>query len=498
MGIIQKQSIRSSIFITFGFALGALNILVLAPKMISVELLGLTRIITDVGLTMASFSTLGSIPVIYKFFPFYKSYLPAKKNDLAFITLIACLAGFAITCLIGYLAHDMIVRKYSGRSPLFVEYYYLVFPFCLFLLLYTWLESFSWSLKRPVTSNILKEILPRVTLTVLLILFFCKLINLKPFLWLFSIAYALPLVILYFILKGTGEFAVHPGISTVTYRLKGKMVNFGLFIFGAQFLNLLSKTSDTIIIASKSEKGLVDTAVFTIATYIVTLMEVPQRSLQSIAVPVLAESWRNKDMKNIAHVYSRSVSNLLVVGLGMFFLIWLNLNNIVTFVGKDYAGIEKVVLFLGLAKVIDLGTGANAQIIGTSSYWRVDFITNVIYTFLAIPLNFILITHFGLMGAAYSAIVTQVIYNLMRYGFLWYKFSLQPYTWKHLLMVVLTSLIGIGVYYIPAHPSFIIDALIRSFVFCIAFIPVMYALNISDEMNQLFNKYLAKLYKPRS
>ena len=78
-------------------------------------------------------------------------------------------------------------------------------------------------------------------------------------------------------------------ISPVTSRLKGKMINFGLFVFGAQFLNLLSRTVDTFILASKSERGLEDAAVFTIATYVIALMEIPQRSIISISVPVLAE-----------------------------------------------------------------------------------------------------------------------------------------------------------------------------------------------------------------
>ena len=148
MGVIQNQSIQSTFIIIFGFVIGAFNILILAPKVLTPKELGLTRIITDAGITLATLCTLGSIPVINKFFPFYKSYLKPRKNDLPFITLIVCMIGFVVMCFAGYGAKDFIVRKFSEKSPLFVEYSYLVYPFAFFMLLFLWLESFSWAFKK--------------------------------------------------------------------------------------------------------------------------------------------------------------------------------------------------------------------------------------------------------------------------------------------------------------------------------------------------------------
>src|SRR5947209_146763 len=102
MGIIQKQSIRSTFIIIIGFAIGAFNLLFFAPRVLTTEQLGLTRLITDAGITMATLCTLGCLPIIYKFSPLYRRYLPATRNDLPFLTLCVCLAGFAIVCVVGY------------------------------------------------------------------------------------------------------------------------------------------------------------------------------------------------------------------------------------------------------------------------------------------------------------------------------------------------------------------------------------------------------------
>ena len=493
MGIIQKQSIQSTIIIMFGFALGALNMIVFAPKILTAEEIGLTRIITDAGLTLATMCTLGSLPVIYKFFPFYKSYLKTEKNDLPFITLMICLVGFVLMCVAGYALKDIIVRKFSARSPLFVEYSFLVYPFGFFMLLFIWLESFGWSSKKTVITNTLKETVARLLFSVLLAFLVYNVINTNQFYWLFSLSYILPVVLLFIVLRKTNQFHFIPTISPVTWRLKGKMINFGLFVFGAQFLNLLSRTVDTFILSAKSERGLSDAAVFTIATYVVTLMEIPQRSITSISIPVLSESWKNKNLTNISNIYKKSVSNLLIVGLIMFGLIFLNIKNLAIYLGNDFAGIETLVLLMGIGKLIDLGTGTNSQIIGTSSFWKVDFTTNVIYTIVALPMNYFLIDRFGLLGAAYAFLITITFYNAMRFFFLWYKFGFQPYTTKNLL-IVLIAVIAVGItYFIPTFPNVFIDTIIRSAIFLIIIIPTLYFAKISEEVNGIIDNLKQKL-----
>jgi O-antigen/teichoic acid export membrane protein len=490
MGIIQKQSIRSTISISIGFAIGAFNLLVLQTHILSTEELGLTRLISELGITMATLCTLGSLPVVYKFFPFYKDHLSPEKNDLTFITITVCFVGFIVMCLGGYALRGIIVQKFSSRSPLFVQYSWLIYPFCLFYLLYLWLESFGWSFKKGATSNLLRELVPRLLFTLSIILLFLRVINLLQFLILFSLSYLLPAAILFYVLRKTGEFNFNTTLSKLTIRLKSKMINFGLFIFGAQFLNLLSRTADTFIISSKAERGLTDTAVFTIATYVVTLMEIPQRSITAISIPVLAESWKNKNMKSISNIYTKSVANLLIIGLSMFCLVLVNVHNLVFFLGKDYKGIEWVIFFLGLSKLIDLGTGANAQIISTSNYWKVDFTITVIFTLIALPLNYILIAHYGLMGAAYATLIAICFYNAMRFGFLWLKFGLQPYTWKDILAFVYAAIATLAGYYIPEASNIFVDTALRTIVFCGLFFPAVYFTGISAEVNQLIKKYV--------
>jgi O-antigen/teichoic acid export membrane protein len=282
------------------------------------------------------------------------------------------------------------------------------------------------------------------------------------------------------------------------------MIKFALYVFASQFFNLLAKTNDTFLIFGL--RGLTDTGIFAISMYVSAILEIPQRSLVSIAVPILAESWKNKDLANIKHIYHKSVSNSLAIGLLLFGLIWLNIENLVSFLnwisqkhGGGYDALTKLIFILGLAKLIDLGTGVNSQIIGTSNYWKFDFYTNLFYIILSLPLNYYLIKNYGLEGLAFSNLAALTLYNSVRFGFLYKKFNFQPYTWQHGIFLLLSISLMLLVHQIPTNNNFAINIVIKSVIYGIAFYGLAYWINPAPEIlnffNDLFKNKIPGLFK---
>ena len=494
MGIIQKQGVKSSFFIMIGFLIGAVNLLVLFPLFFSKNDQGLVRAMLDIGATLSVFCTLGTLPVIYKFYPFYNHYLGPKKNELPFITLIINLIGFGILLIIGWQQKDFIIRK-LGKSPSLAQYFNYVYPYTFFLLIFYWLEAFAWGLRKGVYSNFLRETLIRILTTLLIIAFGLKYIDLAVFLTLFSLLYVIPSILLLINLIQSQQFSFKSlQISSVTRRLKGKMFSFALFVFAGQFFNLLARTNDTFLIVGL--RGLNDAAIFAIATYVSAILEIPQRSLNSISIPVLATSWKNKDFANIKHIYHKSVSNLLAIGLLLFGLIWLNTDNLVNFLNwvsnkeaGGYDAISKLIFILGLAKLIDLATGVNSQIIGTSNFWKFDFFTNLFYILLSLPLNYYLIKNYNLEGLAYSNLIALCLYNSIRFLFLYKKFKLQPYTYKHGLFLVLSIGLILLVHQIPSVNNIVANIFLQSSVFGISFYLLVSWMNPAPEALEIVNNF---------
>jgi hypothetical protein len=455
---------------------------------------GLVRAMLDIGATLSVFCTLGTLPVIYKFYPFYNHYLGPKKNELPFITLIINLIGFGILLIIGWQQKDFIIRK-LGKSPSLAQYFNYVYPYAFFLLIFYWLEAFAWGLRKGVYSNFLRETLIRILTTLLIIAFGLKYIDLTVFLTLFSLLYVIPSLLLLINLIQSKQFSFKSlQISSVTRRLKGKMFSFALFVFAGQFFNLLARTNDTFLIVGL--RGLNDAAIFAIATYVSAILEIPQRSLNSISIPVLATSWKNKDFANIKHIYHKSVSNLLAIGLLLFGLIWLNTDNLVNFLNwvsnkeaGGYDAISKLIFILGLAKLIDLATGVNSQIIGTSNFWKFDFFTNLFYILLSLPLNYYLIKNYNLEGLAYSNLIALCLYNSIRFLFLYKKFKLQPYTYKHGLFLVLSIGLILLVHQIPSVNNIVANIFLQSSVFGISFYLLVSWMNPAPEALEIVNNF---------
>jgi O-antigen/teichoic acid export membrane protein len=190
----------------------------------------------------------------------------------------------------------------------------------------------------------------------------------------------------------------------------------------------------------------------------------------------------------------------------LFGLIWLNIDNLVAFLnfisnkyGGGYDELPKLIFILGLAKLIDIGTGVNSQIIGTSNYWKFDFYTNLFYIILSLPLNIFLINSYGLEGLAFSNLVALTLYNSIRFGFLYKKFNLQPYTWRHGIFLISSIILMLLVHQLPIANNFFLNIFIQSATFSVSFYVLVKWINPSPEVLSLFNSFFKnnflKLFK---
>ena len=251
---------------------------------------------------------------------------------------------------------------------------------------------------------------------------------------------------------------------------------------------ILSQVADSIIIASVSPKGIHDAGVYNLATYIANLIQVPQRSIVAATIPVLSLAWKEKNKTEIQRIYSRSSINLLLVGLFIFILVWLNIKEAfqILHIQSDYlAGIE-VVFILGISKLIDAGTGVNAQIIATSTKWRFEFITGVILIILFLPLNYWLIKEMGIIGSAYANLISFSVYNLIRFLFLWKKFNLQPYNQKTFLSILLAIVGFLIANAVGNYLAGFSGIILKSLLFGVIFITGIFVMKLTPDAMQLY------------
>ena len=487
MGSIRKQSIFSSLFIYAGFGIGAINILYLFPKFFTPEQFGLTRILMDISMILSTVCAAGIIPTALKFFPFYKKYLKKSENELLTISIGIAVFLSIIVFLMMPLIEPWIILKFADKSPILTEYLYLIFPLTLTLVGFNILEVFAWISGRTVLSTFLREFLYRLLITFLIISWALGIISqFESFIEIYSISYLPVIVVLAIMIFKTKQFVIQFRLSKVSKRLGGMMFKFGSAYFISMLFNVLAKTNDTLIIASQSSGGLADAAVFTIATYLITLMDVPQRGVIGAATPHISQAWKDRDMDKLERIYKKTALNLLIIASGIMGLVLINNQLVVTFLGDQYSMLPILILLLGISKLIDLGTGLNSQILQLSKHWKIDLTTNIFFVGISIVLNFFLTRSYGILGTAVGTIISIFIYNVTRLIFIKLIYNLQPFSWKNGVTLCSAAFLTGILTYLRISDNIMINAVAASILFIFSFSFIILKFKISEDISELF------------
>ncbi len=151
MGIIKRQGIQNSIISYAGVLIGYINVMVLFPRILSVEQVGLTRVLPNIALVLAQLSALGFGSAGIKFFPFFRNKAAHHHNFLTLLLGVP-LIGFSLIVGLYYFFQPQILAYYAKEAPLLRQYSYYIGPLSLFTLLFTLFNSYLTSLYKTVFS----------------------------------------------------------------------------------------------------------------------------------------------------------------------------------------------------------------------------------------------------------------------------------------------------------------------------------------------------------
>ena len=495
MSQIRKRSLKATSWIYVGFLIGALNTYFLTHKnWFSTDQNGLTRAFIDIGQLIYAFSTLGVTSYLYKFFPYYRDNLEDKKNDLLAVALSISCIGFLLTCTGIYFLEPLIVRKFSANSLLLVEYFYWIIPMAFSILLYNVLESYSYGFEKGVLTNLLKETVLRLYTLCIIILKVMGWIGFHTFMVLFSFQFLIIVLILAFHLKSHHQLLLHFRYSKVTRKFRKKIFAILTLTFFVIIVGVLRQSMDALVLAAKKDLGKV--GIFGFASYMVSVLQAPYRSIAAITIPLLARHWKEKNYTEINRIYQRSSINMLAFSLFVFFCIWLNFEQAiqVLHINPEYLQGRWVFFILGLVTIIETGTGVNGQIIATSTYWRFELWTSLLLTIMIIPLSYYLTTTMGIIGPAISNLISFSCYNLIRIFFLWKKFGMQPFSNKTIeLLGIACIAYWLAIFIAPSSPS-IFGIILRLSLFSLLFLPVFYWRRISPDVEPVMANLLKRVF----
>lgn len=487
MGVVIKQSIRSSIIAYLGVAIGYVNVLWLYPYFLTTEQVGLFRLIQSSAYLLATFGQIGLGQSLVKFFPEQKE----NKGFLSSI-LIGGMLGFFLLSALALVFRESIVNYFSKESALFVDYFQVTLLVSFLIIQFQLLEAFSRSLLRIVIPTLLRDIGLRVLTTIALILYGFEFISFQSLIYSLLGIYGLVFIGLAVHLRIQGHLHLKVSFGFLKKGVGKRILTFGLYsLIGAGGTQIILQI-DSIMISGAL--GLEATGVYTIAFFIGVVIEMPKRAITQISSALLAQAFNKGDMAAVKKLYQQTSINQMIIGTLLLIGIWANLDSIYSFIPNNEAYLNgfNVVLFIALGKLSDMAFGTNGEIIVMSKYYKFNVVAVSILAILTIVLNLFLIPQYGIEGAAIASFLSMFLFNIMKFAFVWSKFKIQPFTIATVKFILIALMVIILNNLLPSIENTYLDILFRSTVITASLLALTYIFKVSKEVNELINSRLNK------
>ena len=193
MDKILKQSFWSTLVIYFGVLLGFINSIILVPKFLSTEEIGLFRQIISASTILIPLTTFGVSSSYVKFYPLFKKD-SNQKNQFFSLNLILIFGAYILVCSMIYIFFEEIKSIFSQKSELFIEYFYVVYYILFLMSISALFESYLRARYNTILSNVLNGVSNRILTSISIILLAYSFIDFKKVIHFQILIYSLGLL----------------------------------------------------------------------------------------------------------------------------------------------------------------------------------------------------------------------------------------------------------------------------------------------------------------
>jgi O-antigen/teichoic acid export membrane protein len=486
MGVIAKQSIRGTIVTYLGIAVGIVTTFFVLTRFLTTEEIGLARVLIDAATLFIGLAQLGTNASIIRFYPYFSD----KQSDHGFFfwALVVPFFGFCLFALLYWACRVPLGAWFGDKSPLFVEYYYFVLPIAFFMLYQTICESTCNVLMHIVVPRAVRELVVRVGLLCLYLLYAYRVLSLDGFVIGLCVNYAIAALInmaYFFSLK---PIRLKPDWQFLrgNPQLVRKYLVYTGFLLISAVTTVLAPTLSSFFVTAKM--GLDSTGIFAIATYMAVMVSVPNRSVSAIASPQLARAIKEDNREECSRLIGQVTRNMLLIGGFILLIIWVNIDLIFHILpnGATYATAKNVVLLLGVSQLVLATFTICLTALNYSRFYAFSLLLSLVLTVSALILNNYLVPRYGMEGAAVSNLLSYGLYYLLIIATVvpLCRFRVVDRQWAYiaLLLFALFTINHVWLMYIPALNIWL-DSILRSLVIIGGGALIVYKAKLSPEIN---------------
>ena len=493
MGIIIKQSIKNSIYSYSGILLGAIYTIFLIPKVFdqNPDEWGLIQLLGSYVLLFMPFALLGFPQIIIKFWPNY-----SESNKRGFTLFLFTLTSVGIILFSGvlFIFKESLFFSSSNENSLMRTYHLYFFVFFGLHTLFYFFLYFARVFYKTSFPTFLKDTFIKFWTFLLVVLYWQKFISFDMFFKLYLSGYAMQLLMIYIYLKKNTEysfsfdFSFFKDISSIK-----SVLTYGFFSLLTGGATVFVARIDILMINKYIDLSSV--AYYSVAMFFITALQVPVRSLATIAVPILSDNLHKKKFENVKDIYSKTAINLLLISSFILLLIVMNIQEFMFLLGEKFGQIKYVILILGIAKIYEIINALNSNIIIISKYYKYDIIFQVAQLIITVISNLIFIPIYGINGAALATGITIVLNTTVKGLFVYKKYKLHPYSYNTLKVMLIMACSILGTIFIPEIINVYFTIGIKILSISLIYFILTLMLNVSNEMSSIGHKVLESVRK---
>ena len=211
-----------------------------------------------------------------------------------------------------------------------------------------------------------------------------------------------------------------------------ELFNFGKFVFGTNISTMLYKSIDKIMLGSLLSP--IPVAMYELAIRITNLAEVPTFSVASIVFPQSARTLEEEGENGIKKLYEKSVGAILAILLPFILFVLIFPEWVITIIAStkylDAVPILQLTMLYGLFIPFAVQCGTVLDSMGKP---KINFFFTMMGAVLNIIFNYLFISDFGLLGAAYGTLTTYMVTFVMMQIVLYKELKVKSYNaFKHI------------------------------------------------------------------
>ncbi len=483
MGEIKRQSINNTLLSYIGAGIGFL-IIYIQPHLISSSDIGLMRLLYTFSWMTAVIMPFGMGSIAIRFFPKIRNPENTHHGFFALLFLISSAGAFLIAGML-YLNKEFFINYYQN-SPEFPKYFKEAMVFAYILSLISVYSIYASSLLKTTFTVFLTDVFVRIGQLFIVVIYHYGIISKHTLILAYIGVFFVQLILLmlYLVKIRAISFKINWAFYK-TLNLK-EIAFFGLLMMLTAFASLGIKFIDQLMIGHFLNEGLV--GIYATCIMMSVIMEIPFNSLDRIAQPKIAHAWSTGNTKEVEKIYEMSSRYMFFVGAVLFCMIWASLDLIFLFLPQEYQQGRYAFYLISFTSLLNLLTGVNSSVIMLSH----KYIATSALLFILIAVSFfannLLITPYGITGAAIATLIAIGTFNVLKYIYILVRFKMQPFTKHTVYVCCCTVLCAVAIWCIPSS----VNPFLKAFIGC-SFTALLFSLmNIKfgtvEEVNKVFRR----------